>query len=34
MENRSLDDLGLLPRVIEIQLVLHMLDHGVRFDIL
>jgi hypothetical protein len=28
------DDLGLLLRVIEIQMVLHMFDHGVRFDIL
>jgi hypothetical protein len=34
VENRSFDDLGLLLGVIEIQMVLHMLDHGVRFDIL
>jgi hypothetical protein len=29
MKNRSLDDLGLLLGVIEIQIVLHMLDHDV-----
>jgi hypothetical protein len=34
MENMSFDDLGLLLRVIEIHMVLHMLAHGVRFDIL
>jgi hypothetical protein len=28
----SFDDLGLLHGVIEIQMVLHMLVHGVRFD--
>jgi hypothetical protein len=33
-ENMSFDDLGLLLEVIEIQLVLRMLAHGVRFDIL
>jgi hypothetical protein len=31
-ENMSFDDLGLLFEVIEIQMVLHMLIHGVRFD--
>jgi hypothetical protein len=34
MKNMRFDDLGLLLGVIEIQMVLHMLDHGVRFDIL
>jgi hypothetical protein len=34
MENMSLDDLGLLLEMIEIQMVLHMLDHDVRFNIL
>jgi hypothetical protein len=34
MENRSFDDLGLLLGVIEIQIILHMLDHGIRFGIL
>jgi hypothetical protein len=29
MENMSFDDLGRLLRVIEIQMVLHMLVHGV-----
>jgi hypothetical protein len=33
-ENMSFDDLGLFLGVIEKQMVLHMLDHGVRFDIL
>jgi hypothetical protein len=33
-ENMSSDDLGLLLGVIEIQMVLHMLAHGIRFDIL
>jgi hypothetical protein len=28
MENKSFDDLGLLLRVIEIQMVLHILVHG------
>jgi hypothetical protein len=31
MENMSFDNLGLLLRVIEIQVVLHMLIHGLRF---
>jgi hypothetical protein len=30
----SFDDLGLLLRVIEIQMVLHMLVHGILFDVL
>jgi hypothetical protein len=34
MENMSLDDLGLLLGVIEIQMVLHILVHGLRFPIL
>jgi hypothetical protein len=34
MENMSFDDLGLLLRVIEIRVVLHMLVHGVQFPIL
>jgi hypothetical protein len=34
MENMSFDDLGCLLVVIEIQRVLHMLVHGVRFDVL
>jgi hypothetical protein len=34
MENMSFDDLGLLLGVIEIQMILHMLGHGVQFDIL
>jgi hypothetical protein len=29
MENMSFDDIGLLLRVIEIWVVLHMLGHGV-----
>jgi hypothetical protein len=33
-ENMSSNDLGLLLGVIEIQMVLHMLAHGIRFDIL
>jgi hypothetical protein len=33
-ENMSFDDLGLLLGVIEIQMVFHMLVHGVRFDVL
>jgi hypothetical protein len=33
-ENMSFDDLGLLLGVIEIQMVLHMLAHDIRFDIL
>jgi hypothetical protein len=33
-ENMSLDDLGLLLGVIEIQMVLQILVHGVRFDVL
>jgi hypothetical protein len=31
-ENMSFDDLSLLLGVIEIQMILHMLVHGVRFD--
>jgi hypothetical protein len=34
MENTSFDDLDWLLRVIEIQMFLHMLVHGVRFDVL
>jgi hypothetical protein len=34
MKNMRFDDLGLLLGVIDIQMVLHMLDHDVRFDIL
>jgi hypothetical protein len=34
MENRSLDDLDLLLGVIEIQMVLHILAHDVRLDVL
>jgi hypothetical protein len=34
MENMRFDDLGLLLGVIEIQMILHMLVHDVRFDIL
>jgi hypothetical protein len=34
MENMRFDDLGLLLGVIEIQMVLHMLVHGIRFDAL
>jgi hypothetical protein len=34
MEQMSFDDLGLLLRVIEIRVVLHMLVHGIRFPIL
>jgi hypothetical protein len=30
----SFDNLGLLLGVIEIQMVLHMLVHGVQFDVL
>jgi hypothetical protein len=33
-ENMSFDDLDLLLGVIEIQMVFHMLVHGVRFDVL
>jgi hypothetical protein len=33
-EKMSFDDLGLLLGVIEIQMVLHMLVHDVRFDAL
>jgi hypothetical protein len=33
-ENMSFDDLGLLLGVIKIQMVLYMLAHGARFDIL
>jgi hypothetical protein len=33
-ESMSLDDLGLLLGVIEIQMVLQILVHGVRFDVL
>jgi hypothetical protein len=33
-ENMRFDDLGLLLGVIEIQMVLHILALGVRFDIL
>jgi hypothetical protein len=33
-ENMSFDDLGLLLGVIEIQMVLHMLVHGVRLNVL
>jgi hypothetical protein len=33
-ENISFDDLSRLLRVIEIQMVLHMLVHGIRFDVL
>jgi hypothetical protein len=34
MENMSFDDLGLLLGVIETRMVLHILAHGVRLDIL
>jgi hypothetical protein len=34
MENMSFDDLGLLLEVIDIQMVLHMLVHGIQFDVL
>jgi hypothetical protein len=34
MENMSFDDLGLLLGVIEIQMVLHILVHGLRFPVL
>jgi hypothetical protein len=34
MENMSFDDLGVLLRVIEIRVVLHMIVHGVRFPVL
>jgi hypothetical protein len=34
MENMNSDDLGLLLGVIEIQMILHMLIHGVRFNVL
>jgi hypothetical protein len=34
MENMRFDDLSRLLRVIEIQMILHMLVHGIRFDIL
>jgi hypothetical protein len=33
MENMSFDDLSLLLRVIEIQMVLHILVHGLRFSV-
>jgi hypothetical protein len=33
-ENMSFDDLGLLHRVIEIQMILHILAHGIRLDVL
>jgi hypothetical protein len=32
-ESMSFDDLDLLVGVIEIQMVLHMFVHGVRFDV-
>jgi hypothetical protein len=34
MENMSFDDLGLLLEVIEMQMVLHILVHGLRFSVL
>jgi hypothetical protein len=34
MENMSFDDLGLLLGVIEIQMVLHILVHGLRSPVL
>jgi hypothetical protein len=34
MENMSFDDLGLLLRVIEIRVILHILVHGLRFPVL
>jgi hypothetical protein len=34
MKNMSFDDLGLLLGVIEIQMVLHILVHGLRFPVL
>jgi hypothetical protein len=34
MENLSFDDLSLLLGVIEIQMVLHILVHGLRFPVL
>jgi hypothetical protein len=34
MENMSFDDLSLLLGVIEIQMVLHILIHGLRFPVL
>jgi hypothetical protein len=34
MENMSFDDLGLLLRVIEIRIVLHILVHELRFPVL
>jgi hypothetical protein len=34
MENMSFDDLGLLLGVIETQMVLHILVHGLRFPVL
>jgi hypothetical protein len=34
MENMRFDDLDLLLGVIEIQVVLHMLNHGLRFPML
>jgi hypothetical protein len=34
MENMSFDDLDLLLGVIEIQMVLHILVHGLRFPVL
>jgi hypothetical protein len=34
MENMTFDDLGLLLGVIEIQMVLYILVHGLRFPVL
>jgi hypothetical protein len=34
MENMSFDDHGLLLRVIEIQMILHMLVHSIQFNVL
>jgi hypothetical protein len=34
MKNMSFDDLSLLIGVIEIQMVLHILVHGLRFPVL
>jgi hypothetical protein len=34
MENMRFDDLGLLLGVIEIQVVLHILAHGLQFPVL
>jgi hypothetical protein len=33
-ENMSFDNLGLLLGVIEIQMIIHILAHGVRLDVL